>query len=78
MPLSLNFPQLNFVKPSSGFHPVTWECVTFIHFVSISCFTMSSIDELALKKHCVDVPKYSIDVSMDFFPRLFNFVVISN
>jgi hypothetical protein len=39
---------------------------------------MSSIDELALKKHCVDVPKYSIDVSMDFFPRLFNFVVISN
>ncbi len=27
MPLSLNFPQLDFVKPSSGFHPVTWERV---------------------------------------------------
>ncbi len=27
MPLSLNFPQLDFVKPSSGFHPVTWECI---------------------------------------------------
>ncbi len=25
MPPSLNFPQLDFVKPSSGFHPVTWE-----------------------------------------------------
>ncbi len=27
MPPSLNFPQLDFVKPSSGFHPVTWERV---------------------------------------------------
>jgi len=25
---SLNFPQFDFVKPSSGFHPVTWERVT--------------------------------------------------
>jgi hypothetical protein len=25
---SLNFPQLDFVKPSSGFHPVTWKRVT--------------------------------------------------
>ncbi len=25
--LSLNFSQLDFVKPSSGFHPVTWERV---------------------------------------------------
>jgi len=24
---SLNFQQLDFVKPSSGFHPVTWERV---------------------------------------------------
>jgi hypothetical protein len=24
---SLNFPQLDFVRPSSGFHPVTWERV---------------------------------------------------
>ncbi len=28
MPPSLNFPQVYFVKPSSGFHPVTWERVT--------------------------------------------------
>jgi hypothetical protein len=28
VPPSLNFPQLDFVKPSSGFHPVTWERVT--------------------------------------------------
>jgi hypothetical protein len=34
--------------------------------------------ELALKKHCVHVLKYSIDVSMDSLPRLFNLVVISN
>ncbi len=27
MPPSFNFPQLDFVKPSSGFHPVTWERV---------------------------------------------------
>jgi hypothetical protein len=24
---SLNFPQFDFVKPSNGFHPVTWERV---------------------------------------------------
>jgi hypothetical protein len=29
VPPSLNFPQLDFVKPSSGFHPVTWERVKF-------------------------------------------------
>ncbi len=28
MPPSLNFPQLDFVKPSSGFHTVTWERVS--------------------------------------------------
>jgi hypothetical protein len=27
VPPSLNFLQLDFVKPSSGFHPVTWERV---------------------------------------------------
>jgi hypothetical protein len=27
VPPSLNFPQLDFVEPSSGFHPVTWEHV---------------------------------------------------
>ncbi len=27
MPPSLNFPQLDFVEPSSGFHSVTWERV---------------------------------------------------
>jgi hypothetical protein len=30
VPPSLNFPQLNFVKPSSGFHPVTWERVKMV------------------------------------------------
>jgi hypothetical protein len=30
MPPSLNFSQLDFVKPSSGFHPVTWERVTLL------------------------------------------------
>jgi hypothetical protein len=28
VPPNLNFPQLDFVKPSNGFHPVTWERVT--------------------------------------------------
>jgi len=30
VPPSLNFPQLDFVKPSSGFHPVTWERIRSI------------------------------------------------
>jgi hypothetical protein len=30
VPPSLNFPQLDFVEPSSGFHPVTWERVNQI------------------------------------------------
>jgi hypothetical protein len=34
VPPSLNFPQLDFVKPSSGFHPVTWERVRLLHEVS--------------------------------------------
>ncbi len=28
MPPNLNFPQLDFVEPLSGFHPVTWERIT--------------------------------------------------
>jgi hypothetical protein len=31
VPPSLNFPQLDFVKPLSGFHPVTWEHVNLCH-----------------------------------------------
>ncbi len=31
VPLSLNFPQFDFVKPSSGFHPVTWEGINLQH-----------------------------------------------
>jgi hypothetical protein len=30
VPPSLNFSQLDFVKPSSGFHPVTWERVMLL------------------------------------------------
>jgi hypothetical protein len=29
VPPSLNFSQLDFVEPSSGFHPVTWERITY-------------------------------------------------
>jgi len=28
VPPSLNFPQLDFVKPPCGFHPMTWERVS--------------------------------------------------
>ncbi len=35
-------------------------------------------NELALKKHCVHVPKYSIDASMDSLPTLSNLVVTSS
>jgi hypothetical protein len=35
-------------------------------------------NELALKKHCVHVPKYSIDASMDFLPTLSNLVVTNS
>jgi hypothetical protein len=46
VPPSLNFPQLDFVEPSSGFHPVTWEHVNlgshktnfFTNNVSLRCF----------------------------------------
>ncbi len=37
VPASLNFPQLDFVKPSSGFHPVTWERIT-LHILNIKPF----------------------------------------
>jgi hypothetical protein len=33
VPPSLNFPQLDFVKPSSGFHPVTWERVIILDLI---------------------------------------------
>jgi hypothetical protein len=35
VPLSLNFPQLDFVEPSSGFHPVTWERVNKLVVVAL-------------------------------------------
>ncbi len=41
MPPSLNFPQLDFVKPSSGFHPVTWERV-MLEFLNI--FLIKGVD----------------------------------
>jgi hypothetical protein len=34
VPPSLNFPQLDFVEPSSGFHFVTWERV-ILHLDSL-------------------------------------------
>jgi hypothetical protein len=37
VPPSLNFPQLDFVKPSSGFHPVIWERVTNHKLYMIPC-----------------------------------------
>jgi hypothetical protein len=48
VPPSLNFPQLNFVKPSSGFHPVTWERViederSFGHLVKWKHFSFQNI-----------------------------------
>jgi hypothetical protein len=33
VPPSLNFPQLDFVEPSSGFHPVTWERVAKLEYL---------------------------------------------
>jgi hypothetical protein len=36
---SLNFPQLDFVKPSSGFHPVTWERV----IDKVTCFLRTNL-----------------------------------
>ncbi len=33
MPPSLNFSQLDFVRPSSGFHPVTWERISLGDYV---------------------------------------------
>ncbi len=33
---SLNFPQLDFVEPSSGFYPVIWECVNSYLWIRVS------------------------------------------
>ncbi len=38
MPPSFNFPQLDFVEPSSGFHPVTWERVRGVGFFQFFFF----------------------------------------
>jgi hypothetical protein len=44
VPPSLNFPQLDFVKPSSGFHPVTWERVIRDSLV-VFCMELSNANE---------------------------------
>jgi hypothetical protein len=36
VPPSFNFPQLDFVRPSNGFHPVTWERVNNVSLNLIS------------------------------------------
>jgi hypothetical protein len=51
VPPSLNFPQLDFVKPSSGFHPVNWERVsnalsTFI--TSMNSIFHKKLDEFVI------------------------------
>jgi hypothetical protein len=65
--LSIMFSHWNFLIFSSP-----------IYSISISCFTMYYVDEPALKNHCVNIPKYSIDVSMDFLLRLSNLAVTNN
>jgi hypothetical protein len=42
VPLSLNFPQLDFVEPSSGFHPVTWERVNIYIYIYKLIITMNN------------------------------------
>ncbi len=42
MPLSHNFRNLTLGKPSSGFHLVTWERVTWAHFFLINIFSLTS------------------------------------
>jgi hypothetical protein len=38
VPPSFNFSQLDFVEPSSGFHPVTWERVNDGGVVDVSWY----------------------------------------
>ncbi len=47
---SLNFPQLDFVKPSSGFHPVTWERVSVYvaQVEDVKFFIVAYIDDFIL------------------------------
>jgi len=56
VPPSLNFPQLDFVKPSSGFHPVTWEHVN------------TSLVDLLLSKGIVD--SHSLHKVSHSFPKV--------
>jgi len=49
---SLNFPQLDFVKPSSGFHPVTWERVTAALWLHC-CSAVARVAALLRHSGCV-------------------------
>jgi hypothetical protein len=48
VPPSLNFPQLDFVKPSSGFHPVTWERVTLLCACNSPCMCVCAFAYLSM------------------------------
>lgn len=52
--------------------------VSLIFFVSISCLLMAYGDKLALKKHCVDVSKYSTNVFNYFLSILFGLAIGNN
>jgi hypothetical protein len=45
VPPSLNFSQLDFVEPSSGFHPVTWERVIYSMVRRCEHFTEICLDD---------------------------------
>jgi hypothetical protein len=47
-------------------------------FISISCLLMAYGDEPPLKKHCVDVSKYSTNVFSYSLPTLFCLVITNN
>ncbi len=63
MPPSLNFSQLDFVKPSSGFHPVTWECVNVSHEEAAAVDQTESVgDSNAMLSDCPTIPSKVLHV----------------
>jgi hypothetical protein len=76
---SLNFPQLDFVRPSSGFHPVTWERVrdNVINVIHQQWLPFSSSWKAMKKIHVQNVPIITFQETHNlilFFLNGFSFI----
>jgi hypothetical protein len=74
VPPSLNFLQLDFVKPSSGFHPVTWERVKGDSQLLVVGSQIGNLTPRPSLNHnlCFNYPNGSCEPILDIYvPRAF-------